>query len=370
MGPVTRLLWTLIAAIVAVNVVVVAGVSASAAAEALRRRREIRRLDELWRLDPRRSLRSDAPSEPRREARWGPGAILLGWTATAALVVALAVLISPEARELAGLSTGARPGDGAAVDGAPTEGGGDRAAEPGRREHGDDPAAGERLGAGELTGPSVTLMAGSPTQVAVSWTTVEGATGYTVERSVDGRNWTEVAATGADAIGYTDEDLAPGTTYYYRVAAAFQNRSSTPSGVVEVTTALGPPAAPTLVVGAGAPGEVVLTWDAVEGAADYRVERSADGVTGWETIGTTTAAVLTFSDAAPAPGGTLWYRIVASNADGDSPPSVPRSASTPAAPPPASEAPPAGSPPADEPSAEGPSGPTGGTVAPDDGGAT
>ena len=60
----------------------------------------------------------------------------------------------------------------------------------------------------------------------------------------------------------------------------------------------------------------------------YRIERSADGTSGWTTIATTGQDVTTYTDAGLSSGTTYFYRLFAVNVGGESPPSNESSATT------------------------------------------
>jgi hypothetical protein len=93
---------------------------------------------------------------------------------------------------------------------------------------------------------------------------------------------------------------------------------------------------------------IALTWTDVADETGYRVERSLDGTTGWVELATTGQDVTTYVNATLSPGTTYSYRIIATNAGGDSAPSNVASATTETPPPiiegiaPATEAPGAG----------------------------
>ncbi len=57
-------------------------------------------------------------------------------------------------------------------------------------------------------------------EIDLAWPASDGATGYSLERSLDGVNsWAAVAALGADASSYTDTGVAAETHYDYRILA-------------------------------------------------------------------------------------------------------------------------------------------------------
>lgn len=98
--------------------------------------------------------------------------------------------------------------------------------------------------------------------------------------------------------------------------------------VVFAATAPEPPVAPAAVTAtAVSASQVDLSWSAVTDATGYRVERSADAAT-WVSVATTAADVTSYSDTGLAAGTTYHYRVVATNAAGDSPPSPVATATT------------------------------------------
>jgi lysophospholipase L1-like esterase len=100
---------------------------------------------------------------------------------------------------------------------------------------------------------------------------------------------------------------------------------------VFATTAVSAPAAPaTLTATAVSASQVDLAWSAVADATGYRVERSTDGAS-WASLAQLAGGVTSHSDTGLASGTTYRYRVVATNAAGESPPSPVATATTPAA---------------------------------------
>ncbi|MEZ4890064.1 MAG: fibronectin type III domain-containing protein [Crocinitomicaceae bacterium] len=60
--------------------------------------------------------------------------------------------------------------------------------------------------------------------------------GFAIQRSTDGVNFTNLTNVAADVLTYTDNTVAPNTTYYYRVFAFNAVEDSDFSNVVQVTT--------------------------------------------------------------------------------------------------------------------------------------
>jgi len=73
---------------------------------------------------------------------------------------------------------------------------------------------------------------------------------------------------------------------------------------------------------------IALSWNDVAGETGFRIERSPDGVTAWQAVGSVGAGVTTFSDTGLDASTTYFYRVFASNAAGDSAPSAVVSATT------------------------------------------
>ena len=93
---------------------------------------------------------------------------------------------------------------------------------------------------------------------------------------------------------------------------------------------LPPPAAPTGLTASPLDAtDISLGWTASSGAASYKVQRSADGSTGWAQVGTSTGTA--FTDSELSASTTYFYRVLASNSVGDSAPSNVASATTPGA---------------------------------------
>jgi hypothetical protein len=82
-----------------------------------------------------------------------------------------------------------------------------------------------------------------------------------------------------------------------------------------------PPAAPTnLVATAVSPTQINITWQDVNNESGFRVERSIDSIN-FVPIGTTAAGVINFADTTVSGSTKYYYRVIATNASGDSPPS-------------------------------------------------
>jgi hypothetical protein len=173
----------------------------------------------------------------------------------------------------------------------------------------------------------------SSTAIYLEWDEVPVATGYSVERKTEEsqQGWRTIVKVHEDVTDYTDDGLAAETTYFYRVSALTDDGTAPPSDVVSATTPVAVPAA-TDVTAVATLDTIALTWTDVDDETGYRVERSLDGATGWIEIATTGEDVTTYVNATLTPGTTYYYRIVATNAGGESAPSNIASATTEAGP--------------------------------------
>ena len=92
------------------------------------------------------------------------------------------------------------------------------------------------------------VSAGSPTSsLVLAWVdTATDDSGYRVERSPNGSNFSQVAQLASNVTSYADSGLASGTTYYYRVYAFNGGGTSGYSNVASGQTQAAPPAAPSV----------------------------------------------------------------------------------------------------------------------------
>ena len=164
--------------------------------------------------------------------------------------------------------------------------------------------------------------------------------GYQIQFSADqGLSWSVLEVnTGSTETTYSDVDLAPGTTRYYRVLAINSVGPGTPSNVASATTDAVLPGAP-LVLDATAIGtsRIDLSWnppdfDGGSPMIGYRIEVSADGGTTWSVLRTIPSTNAMFAHEWLRPGSTRHYRVSAINMVGVGPPSNVASATTDAVP--------------------------------------
>jgi hypothetical protein len=168
---------------------------------------------------------------------------------------------------------------------------------------------------------SVAARARSSTAIHLVWGDVPAAIRYEVDRREKGttQGWSTIARVEDNA--YTDVQLDAATTYFYRITTLTEDGLAPHSDVVSATTpAVATPDA-TSVTGVVTSDTVTLMWTDVANETGYRIERSLDGTSDWMTVGTQGQDVITYTDAKLAPTTTFYYRVIATNAGGDSMPS-------------------------------------------------
>ena len=133
------------------------------------------------------------------------------------------------------------------------------------------------------------------------------------------------ATAGMNAVkeSFAVSNLAPATTYYWRIVSkTMANRTST-GPVWSFTTSGGvpPPPAPTgLSGGALSPTRVDLRWNDVAGEEGFKIERKLSSSTTWVQIAVLAANVTTYADSAGGllPNSDYNYRLRAFTSGGNS----------------------------------------------------
>jgi titin len=161
---------------------------------------------------------------------------------------------------------------------------------------------------------TLTATATSTTAIRLNWTNVLGETGYKVERSADGTNWTTLTTTGADVLTYTNTGLTTDTPYYYRVTAFNASGNAAASAVRTTRTLMAAPSG--LAASAPSATQVNLTWNDSTGETGYMVERSLNGGVTWTALAAVGANVTSYSNTGLVGGYGYAYRVRAQNAGG------------------------------------------------------
>ena len=172
------------------------------------------------------------------------------------------------------------------------------------------------------------------TQLTLLWIdNNSNESGFKIERSATGTTpWSQIATVGANVTTYTNSGLQCGTPHYYRVRAYNGGNNSAYSAIVNATTTICTPAAPTLLAATAISAtQINLSWnDASSNESGFKIERSPDGVNSWTLLTTLGANVTSYANSGLACATTYHYRVRATNAGGDSPASNVANATTPA----------------------------------------
>jgi regulation of enolase protein 1 (concanavalin A-like superfamily) len=158
----------------------------------------------------------------------------------------------------------------------------------------------------------------SSSQVNLSWTdNSTNETGFKIERSTDGTNFTQIATVASNVTTYSDT-AATNVTTYYRVRATNSAGDSSYSNVAQISP-LGTLAAPSnLTASATSATKVALKWtNNATNATGVKIERSTDNVN-FTQIATVASNVASYNDTALTSGRTYYYRVRATSSTGDS----------------------------------------------------
>lgn len=160
----------------------------------------------------------------------------------------------------------------------------------------------------DLARPDVTAAnVASSGRIKLTWNAIDGASKYEIWRST-GKNDTYQKIKTTTALSYTDKNAEAGETWYYKVKAVHSNAeaNSAWSQVRSCTHILLPPVVSAFLDDDGKP---VLTWDAVQGAAEYQVYRADGDDSAFTLLKALTESAFTDEDAAP--GKTYCYKVIA-----------------------------------------------------------
>ncbi|MEP5364131.1 MAG: PHB depolymerase family esterase [Reichenbachiella sp.] len=191
--------------------------------------------------------------------------------------------------------------------------------------------AAEFFGILENTTPSlnpptnVNAIAISSSQINLSWTdNASTETAYHVERALSSNgSYNTIATLSANASSYNDESLTPATTYFYKITVTDESTSTSSIEVSATTQQEGtnsPPAAPSsLSTTTTGMSSIQLSWqDNADNENAYIVERSEGNESNYVVITNLSANVESYSDNSLNASTTYFYRVIASNTEGNS----------------------------------------------------
>lgn len=172
------------------------------------------------------------------------------------------------------------------------------------------------------------LTAGNPPSgsLTVSWNdNAADETGYVLERSLNGTDFTVIGTLPANAVSYNDSGLAPDTPYHYRVKAVKGSESSVYSANASITT----PPVPSAPAKAANPtpsngnsttglnnGNLLLKWTGSANTASYSVYFGTDPQNLSNVATVPYAAAPSYQLTSLSTATDYYWRVDASNALG------------------------------------------------------
>jgi alpha-tubulin suppressor-like RCC1 family protein len=187
-----------------------------------------------------------------------------------------------------------------------------------------------QLGLGDTINRNIPCQFGSPippasliaivissSQINLSWADNSfSETGFILERSNDGVNYSQLSTLNSNMTLYSDTGLTPGVTYYYRVRT-YNTFGYSPYSPVDISSR-GVPVIfdpSSLVLSMNSPSSVSLFW--IDNSIDedgFKIERKLGASGTYEQIVTTTANSIYYSDTVTPALISYYYRIRAYNA--------------------------------------------------------
>ncbi len=170
-----------------------------------------------------------------------------------------------------------------------------------------------------LVPTTLAAVAASATQINLTWVDASAnETGFQIERSLTtATGFTLVGTTAANAVSFSNTSLPDGTKYFYRIRAI--NATGTSAYTAEVNATTTQQAPTTLTATPASTTQINLTWaDVSSSETGYQIERSLTTATGFTLVATTAANATTFSNTGLIAGTRYFYRIRATNANGNS----------------------------------------------------
>lgn len=151
--------------------------------------------------------------------------------------------------------------------------------------------------------------------VDLSWTAVEGATGYVVAHSVAGGAYTFVHTAAAGVRAWTDTGVSPNVAHEYTVTAITGDGAAV-SNAAKATIDFTLENRVTVSRVSAATTAVRVSWSMLTYATGYEVERAVSGTDAFETVYTATSGLSNiYTDTAPAFDTAYTYRVTPISAE-------------------------------------------------------
>ncbi|TDX02098.1 cellulose binding domain-containing protein [Dinghuibacter silviterrae] len=147
----------------------------------------------------------------------------------------------------------------------------------------------------------------SASRINLTWSSVGGASSYTVQRSLTSGGPYAAVASGLTDTTWSDTGLPDSTTYFYIVLASDVIGAGPATAEARVQTLpLALPTAPAGLTFASGNSRITLSWQPVDGATGYTIQRGTSAAT-LATVGATDTTFL--ADTGLVNGGTYVYTV-------------------------------------------------------------
>ena len=153
-------------------------------------------------------------------------------------------------------------------------------------------------------------------KVEITWPSVSGASYYRVSRAISPKEIRIAMGFWQSGTSYNDISVMPGTTYYYWVMAATNNRGIGASENSAYDSGWRKLSAPSGVLASDGTytDKVEITWSSVSGASYYRVWR-ATSLEGTKTALGSWQKGRSYNDISATPGMTYYYWVMAATSN-------------------------------------------------------
>ena len=159
---------------------------------------------------------------------------------------------------------------------------------------------------GELVAPTVKITNDTETgKPKLTWNDVPGAAEYKVYRATSKSGTYKLQKTTTDTSYVNTSAVAEKTYYYYVVAVSAAGTKSDKSTIVSRMCDLAQPQIKLTNIASS--GKIKVSWDAVDGAAEYKVYRATSENGTYSLVKTTTST--SYTNTSAAAGKTYYYKV-------------------------------------------------------------
>jgi len=163
------------------------------------------------------------------------------------------------------------------------------------------------------TAPNLTTAASSGYSSAkVTWKSTGSVSSYSIERSTDNVNYSQIGTASSSAAAFSDSGLVTGKRYYYRVRGycGTENSADVYTSYSAVKSAVPSLSKPYISTRAGK-RKITVSWKKVAGASGYRIYRSYKKTRGYKLVKTVGSSAAGWTNSRLGKGKIYYYKIKA-----------------------------------------------------------